>query len=199
MTAAQVQPVYYVAGRGPAPMRSTLKWAQNTLALLSPSQRNRVIRHAGKRAGLAWRATRARDRFDRRKVSRPPFNYRKGGRTPMFGARSKHDPAKMANAVYNGKVTCRVVANRDHFSVRVGLPKGHPVPPEITAVFLTATPGEVKEVAGHFQKAIESIQKMGGGAHRAIKVPGKRKPKYPEELNWRQRRAVGMKPKGRAR
>ena len=94
----------------------------------------------------------------------------------------------MKNAMFTGKVNVRFGGrDRSRFQVRIGIPMGHHVLPEVSRVFRVVPPKEVTEFAQDMLDVLNNIMTRAGGAR--LKKASR---KYPKKLNSRQRRMVGL-------
>lgn len=153
------------------------------LRLFSPAQRKKAYQQSLRDALIAWRQEFLWKRVSAFSVKGPPFNYKLGGNRPMIGPNTGN--RKLVNTVGSGRVLVSVPpATRETSPIKISgqvfFPLGHPVPPEISAVFQTIPPDEVRWIARKWQ---ENLTALKSGARSVAKgVNAGRMRLSPEQL-----------------
>ena len=141
------------------------------LRMFSPAQRKKVYQNSLMDALGKWRKEFLWRRVNATEVKKSPFNYRLGGDTPMIG--NNRGNRKLINTIGNGKITVRVPsANKETAPLQItgtiAFPTGHPVPPEIRAVFSIIPPDEIRWIARQWQRNLDKIRQKAGRVTRGV-------------------------------
>ena len=144
-------------------LKAALEVNKEGLAFYKKAPRSRLIRKALARGGNNWRAIFLKTR-PTSKLWSAPFDYKlKKARKRLFGSNVKpligrHKGAsKLIRAMYTGRI--RASKSAGNFILRINIPFGHPVDPEIQRVMSVVPRHEVEwmidDIAEGIAKGIE--------------------------------------------
>ena len=181
---------YLATKRGPIRMR--LEANREWLELFSARERNAMLRGVFNRVGNEWRHKFLRRRLEKDSVLKAPFNYNLDVISPMV------ESGYMArSAIWKGQI--KTVAKRNkqgtqQVKTTIGLPFGHPVRPEIAAVFRIIPRDEVEWFAARVGQLLTQERS------KAEDATANRKNARPRlRLSQRQRRRFGVRSRRRVR
>ena len=154
-------------------LRSVVDQNDGWVRLFSPAQRRKVYQDTFKQALILWRQEFLWKRVNKTAVKSSPFNYRRGGNTPMIGPNV--GSRKLVNVVGGGSVTVRVpTAAKETDPLKItgtmAFPFGHPVVPEIVAVFQTIPPDEMKWIAQKWGELLLQARDQAVSIERGVRA-----------------------------
>jgi len=172
--------------QGQNSLRTVLEMNEPAARLLVPAQRRKLYKFTLERVMRNWRTKYLGRRVNADTVKKPPFNYQKGGNTPMIGWRRKWDKSKLINAMWAGKITAQIPTPKKEtepmkFGVRVAFPLGHAVNSAITKVFKELPSDEINWIVAEWAKELATErsqlveQKKGKNKGRMVFSPEQRK------------------------
>lgn len=174
------------------PIRMRLEANREWLELFSARERNALLRGVFTRVGNEWRHKFLRRRLEARTVLKAPFSYTLDTTSPMI------ESGYMARAaIWKGKIRATAKRNKQgtqQVSTQIALPFGHPVRPEIAAVFRIIPNDEVRWFADRVAKLLAEERA------KSVDATARRKNARPRlRLSNRQRRRFGVRQQRRAR
>lgn len=173
-------------------IKKVIQGNREFLEMFDPPQRQKFFALNLRDALDWWRFTYLRRRIEAKSVRRPPFNYKRGGRSPMVHT------GELISKIATGKISVsKPRGSKDFlpFKAAVSLPFGHPVIREISKVFRVGAggmlPGELQEVANRLAQNIAKESRGVKVVNRKNKLTGQRRPRY--QLSPGQRQAYTEK------
>jgi hypothetical protein len=146
----------YTGGSGGvAPLRAVLHANHEWMKIMRARERNKLLKQLGLDAGNRWRWKFLKRRVQKDTVLKPPFNYRDDPKSPMI------DKRILISRIWKGKITATAKTEggarsggRQLMKIRIPIPFGHPVTPEISRVFNVVPPDEIEELAENIGKGL---------------------------------------------
>jgi hypothetical protein len=128
-------------------MRTVIQENDEWVRLFTPAQRRKLYMETFRHVLSLWRDKYLWKRINAETVKRGPFNYARGGNTPMIGQNVGN--RKLINVVGTGSIKAQSPSAKQEIdpfmlSGTVAFPMGHPVINEIPRVFQLIPEDEIK-------------------------------------------------------